>query len=125
MPDYPAFYNLGATLTYAQIDQYSRDFAAYLQQELKLKKGDRIAIMLPNILQYPVAMFGALRAGLIVVNVNPLYTADELAHQINDSGAETIVAFGKFCPYSRKSFTANATLKKYHCYSDWRFIASI
>src|SRR3990167_10241719 len=88
----PAFYNLGVTLTYGEIEEYSRDFAAYLQHDLKLKKGDRIAIMLPNILQYPVAMFGALLAGLTVVNVNPLYTADELSFQLNDSGAETIVA---------------------------------
>lgn len=89
--DHPAFYNLGVTLTYHQMDQYCRDFAAYLQQTLKLKKGDRVAIMLPNTLQYPVALFGALRAGLVVVNVNPLYTADELIHQMNDSGAETLL----------------------------------
>ncbi len=96
--DKPAFYNNGVTLTYAQLDQYSRAFSAYLQQELKLKKGDRIAIMLPNILQYPIAMFGALRAGLIVVNANPLYTASELSYQLNDSGAETIIALSHFAP---------------------------
>lgn len=89
--DHPAFYNLGATLTYHQIDEYSRDFAAYLQQVLKVKKGDRFAIMLPNTLQYPIALFGALRAGAVVVNVNPLYTPDELTNQINDSGAETLI----------------------------------
>lgn len=94
--DHPAFYNLGTTLTYSQIDKYSRDFAAYLLQELKLKKGDRLAIMLPNILQYPVAMFGALRAGVIVVNINPLYTPDELTHQMNDCGAETLIAVTNF-----------------------------
>ncbi|WP_148339316.1 AMP-binding protein [Aquicella siphonis] len=92
----PAFYNLGQTLTYSQIEQYTRDFAAYLQQELKLKKGERVAIMLPNTLQYPIAMYGALRAGLIVVNVNPLYTADELVHQLNDAGASTLVVIANF-----------------------------
>lgn len=89
--DNAAFYNLGVTLTYRQIDEYSRDFAAYLQQVLKLKKGDRFAIMLPNTLQYPIALFGALRAGLVVVNVNPLYKPDELAHQMRDAGAETLL----------------------------------
>lgn len=92
----PAFYNLGTTLTYLEVDKYSRDVAAYLQQYLKLKKGDRFAIMLPNVLQYPVAMFGALRAGLIVVNINPLYTPDELVHQLKDSGAETIITVANF-----------------------------
>src|SRR5947207_910592 len=67
--DLPAFYGLGTTLTYHQMDLYTHAFAAFLQKELKLQKGERIAIMLPNVLQYPVAMFGALRAGLIVVNV--------------------------------------------------------
>lgn len=92
----PALYNLGVTLTYQQLDEYSRAFAAYLQHELKLEKGSRIAIMMPNILQYPICLFGALRAGLIVVNVNPLYTVPELTHQINDSGAKTIVVLDNF-----------------------------
>lgn len=92
----PAFYNLGQTISYNQIEQYTRDFAAYLQQELKLKKGERVAIMLPNTLQYPVAMYGALRAGMIVVNVNPLYTADELVHQLNDAGASVLVVIANF-----------------------------
>jgi long-chain acyl-CoA synthetase len=94
--DFPAFYNMGVTLTYHQINQYTRDFAAYLQQELKLAKGTRVAIMLPNILQYPIAMFGALRAGMVVVNVNPLYTSQELAFQLNDSGAEIVIALENF-----------------------------
>lgn len=94
--DLPAYYNLGVTLTYKEINESTRAFAAYLQQELRLKKGDRIAIMLPNILQYPVALFGALRAGLTVVNVNPLYTSTELTHQVNDAGAETIVVLANF-----------------------------
>ncbi|HLB41576.1 MAG TPA: AMP-binding protein [Gammaproteobacteria bacterium] len=101
--DKPAFYNLGITLTYRQLDQYSRDFAAYLQQTLNLKKGDRLAIMLPNILQYPIAMFGALRAGLIVVNVNPLYTVDELTLQLNDSESESIIILENFAYIMQKA----------------------
>lgn len=89
----PAFHNMGTTLTFGQIDVLSRRFASYLQNELGLKKGDRIAIMMPNILQYPIALFGALRAGLVVVNVNPLYTPRELEHQMKDSGAQAIVIF--------------------------------
>jgi long-chain acyl-CoA synthetase len=92
----PAFYSMGKTITYAELDAYSTSFAAYLQQDLKLKKGDRIAIMLPNVLQYPIVMFGAFKAGLIVVNVNPLYTAEELTHQINDSGSVTLVVLANF-----------------------------
>ena len=92
----PACYNMGTTLTYKQIDQYALAFAAYLQQELKLQKGDRVAIMMPNVLQYPVAMFGILRAGLVVVNVNPLYTAREVIHQLNDAGAETLIVLSNF-----------------------------
>src|SRR5262249_16816513 len=71
----------------------SADFASYLQNVARLKKGDRVAIQLPNVLQYPVAMFGALRAGMVVVNTNPLYTARELRHQLKDSGAKAIVVF--------------------------------
>lgn len=91
-----AFYNMGTTLTFAEIDALTRDFAAYLQNDLKLKKGDRFAIMLPNLLQYPIALFGALRAGLIVVNVNPLYTPYELTFQINNSGATTLLTLTNF-----------------------------
>jgi len=72
--DKPAFYNMGKTLTYAELDQKARDFAAYLQSELGLQHGDRLAIMMPNLLQYPVAIFGAMKAGLSIINVNPLYT---------------------------------------------------
>ncbi len=92
----PAFYNFGVTLSFQEIDDQSRIFAAYLQNVLHLKKGDRLAIMLPNILQYPVALFGALRAGLTVVNVNPLYTPPELVHQMKDSGAEAILVLANF-----------------------------
>lgn len=109
--DRPAFYNMGVTLTYAKLDQYSRDFAAYLQQGLKLKKEDRIAIMLPNILQYPIALYGALRAGLIVVNVNPLYTSDELAFQLKDSGATTIIALANFASTVEKALPHVPALK--------------
>ncbi len=89
----PAFHNMGTTLTFGQIDVLSRRFASYLQNDLGLKKGDRVAIMMPNILQYPIALFGILRAGLIAVNVNPLYTPRELEHQMKDSGAKAIVIF--------------------------------
>ncbi len=89
--DKPAFSNLGKTLTYGEIYTLSGDFAAYLQKHTDLKPGDRIAVQLPNVLQYPVVVFGAMRAGLVVVNTNPLYTARELEHQFNDSGAKALI----------------------------------
>jgi long-chain acyl-CoA synthetase len=92
----PAFSNMGTTLSYAQLDELSRAFAAWLQQKSGLVAGDRVAIMLPNILQYPVALFGILRAGMVVVNTNPLYTARELEHQLADSGAKAIVILENF-----------------------------
>jgi long-chain acyl-CoA synthetase len=92
----PAFTNLGVTLSYDRLDRLSRDFGAYLQQHLGLRKGERVALMLPNLLQYPVALFGVLRAGLVVVNVNPLYTPRELQHQLADSGATAIVVLENF-----------------------------
>ncbi|MCY4523311.1 MAG: AMP-binding protein, partial [Halobacteriovoraceae bacterium] len=88
-----AFHNMGKTLTYREIEWKSRKVASYFQNDLKLKKGDRIAIMMPNLLQYPIALFAALRAGLVVVNVNPLYTARELQHQLVDSQAKAILIF--------------------------------
>ena len=94
--DLPAISNLGCTLTYGDLDRESRRFAAYLQTGLGLAKGDRVAIMLPNVLQYPVAFFGAMRAGLVLVNVNPLYTPRELQHQVADSGARTILILENF-----------------------------
>ncbi|HEY0654830.1 MAG TPA: AMP-binding protein [Chryseosolibacter sp.] len=94
--DKVAFENMGARLTYAQVDDLARNFAAYLQQELKLQKGDRIAIQMPNLLQFPIAFLGALRAGLIVVNTNPLYTPREMEHQFKDSGAVAIVIVANF-----------------------------
>lgn len=88
-----AFHNMGKTLTYSDMDILSKKFASYLQNTLKLNRGDRVAIMMPNILQYPVALFGILRAGMVCVNVNPLYTARELEHQLKDSGARAIIIF--------------------------------
>ncbi|EIU7555126.1 long-chain-fatty-acid--CoA ligase FadD [Providencia rettgeri] len=94
--DQPAFINMGAVMTYRKLEERSRAFAAYLQNGLGLKKGDRIALMMPNLLQYPIALFGILRAGMVVVNVNPLYTPRELEHQLNDSGAAAIVIVSNF-----------------------------
>jgi len=94
--DRPAFSNFGKVLTYGDIDRLSAQFAAYLLGELKLKKGDRVAIMMPNCLQYPIATFGVLRAGLTVVNTNPMYTPRELKHQLVDSGASVIFVLDNF-----------------------------
>ncbi len=94
--DQPAFSNMGVSITYGELDTLSRQFAAYLLGELKFRKGDRIAIMMPNCLQYPIATFGALRAGLAVVNTNPMYTARELRHQLVDSGARAILVLDNF-----------------------------
>jgi long-chain acyl-CoA synthetase len=92
----PAYSNTGRTLTYEDVDRLSRRFASYLLHTLGLKKGDRVALMMPNILQYPVAIFGVLRAGLTVVNTNPMYTGRELRHQLRDSGAVAIVVMDMF-----------------------------
>lgn len=92
----PAYVNLGKTISYDELDKFSRDFAAYLTQVLGMKKGDRIAIMMPNLLQYPIVLFAALRAGLVVVNTNPLYTESELKHQLSDAGCKTIVVLENF-----------------------------
>ena len=91
--DKPAFRCFGQTLTYADVDRQSRDFAAYLQQRLSVKKGDRIAVMTPNFIAFPIVCIGIARAGAVQVNVNPLYTPRELAHQLNDAGVNTIVVF--------------------------------
>lgn len=92
----PAFTNLGATMTFAQLETLSRAFAAWLQKKSGLQPGDAVALMMPNIMQYPVALFGVLRAGMIVVNTNPLYTARELEHQLKDSGAKAVVIVENF-----------------------------
>jgi long-chain acyl-CoA synthetase len=93
----PAFTNMGRTINYAELDRLSRDFGAWLHWGAGLKPGARVAIMMPNCLQYPIALFGALRAGFVVVNCNPLYTPRELEHQLSDSGAEAIVILENFC----------------------------
>jgi long-chain acyl-CoA synthetase len=94
--DRPAFSNMGVSMSYAELDRQTRDFGAFLQSLPGMKKGERVAIMMPNCLQYPVALFGTLRAGMTVVNVNPLYTPRELEHQLKDSGAKTIVIIENF-----------------------------
>ncbi|MGE8226265.1 long-chain fatty acid--CoA ligase [Stenotrophomonas pigmentata] len=94
--DRPAYSNFGKVLTYGEADALVTQFAAYLLGELKLKKGDRVAIMMPNCLQYPIAIFGILRAGLTVVNVNPLYTARELKHQLVDAGVSVLLVVDNF-----------------------------
>ena len=107
----PAYSNMGVSMSYAELDRASRHFAAYLQQSLGLRKGDRVAIMLPNLLQYPVALFGVLRAGGVVVNVNPQYTAPELAHQLEDSGAVAVVVLENFAHTLQQVLQRNPTLK--------------
>ena len=94
--DRPAFACMDASLSYGELELQSRKFANYLLNDLKLSKGDRVAIMLPNVLQYPVVMFGVLRAGLVVVNTNPMYTGRELKHQLVDSGAKAIIVLENF-----------------------------
>ncbi|HET8553025.1 MAG TPA: AMP-binding protein [Gammaproteobacteria bacterium] len=94
--DRPAFANLGKQLTYAELDRKSRDFASFLVNVAELNKGDRVAVMMPNLLQYPVAVFGILRAGLVVVNINPMYTGRELMEELQDAGATSIVILENF-----------------------------
>ncbi|PJJ99219.1 long-chain-fatty-acid--CoA ligase [Lysobacteraceae bacterium NML91-0213] len=106
--DRPAFSNMGKVMTYAEIDEASRHFAAYLLGELQLKRGDRVAIMMPNCLQYPIATFGVLRAGLTVVNVNPMYTVRELKHQLVDSGAVAILVLDNFGSTVQKSLAGTS-----------------
>ena len=95
-PENNAFTNMGTTLSYADLDRLSLQFACFLQKKLKLTRGERVAIMMPNVLQYPVALCGIFRAGLVAVNVNPLYTARELKHQLKDSGAKCIIILENF-----------------------------
>jgi len=95
--DLPAYSNLGKTITYKEVKEFTSQMGAYLTHELGLAKGTRVAVMMPNLLQNPVAIFGILRAGLVVVNTNPLYTARELRHQMIDSGAEAIIIVENFC----------------------------
>ncbi len=110
--DRVAFSNFGRSMTYGEVDTLSRQFAAYLLNDLKLKKGDRVAIMMPNCLQYPIAIFGVLRAGLTVVNVNPMYTPRELKHQLVDSGASVLLVVDNFGKTVQDAMVGVTTLKQ-------------
>ena len=105
-----AYMNMGSEINFTQLDKISAEFASYLQS-LGLQKGARVALMMPNLLQYPVALFGVLRAGFIVVNVNPLYTSEELTYQINDSGAEVILVMANFAKTVERSLSNMPALK--------------
>ncbi|MDX1588603.1 MAG: AMP-binding protein [Oleiphilaceae bacterium] len=109
--DKPAFSGVGLTLTYGDLDRLSRDFAAYLQNKTSLKPGDRIAMQMPNIPQYPVMVYGAMRAGLVVVNTNPLYTTREMEHQFNDSGAKALVVLANMA-YNVEKVLPNTGLEQ-------------
>jgi long-chain acyl-CoA synthetase len=106
----PAFHNFGASLTYGDIDQKSRDLAAYMQSVLGLKKGDRVAVMAPNIMAFPISLCANIRAGLVQVNVNPLYTPRELEHQLNDADTDTIIIFSGSTPVLAE-IIANTSIK--------------
>ncbi|MBA4502318.1 AMP-binding protein [Marinobacterium marinum] len=108
--DRPAFTSFGRSLSYTELDRLSAAFAVYLQQETGLQPGDRIAIQLPNLIQYPVVLFGALRAGLVVVNTNPLYTSAEMEHQFRDSGAKALVIH-KSMAHKAESIIANTDIQ--------------
>ena len=109
---------MGKTLTYAEVGKLAENFASYLQNVLKLPRGERVAVMLPNLLQYPIALFGILQAGLVAVNTNPLYTPRELEHQLKDSGATTIIVLENlptrwsWCCRARKSNTSSSPLSE-------------
>ncbi len=107
----PAYSNMGRTITYGELDQLSQQFAGFLVNDLKLAKGDRVAMMLPNVLQYPIAICGALRAGLTVVNTNPMYTARELKHQLDDSGARVLLVLDNFAHVAAKVVAGTAVEK--------------
>jgi long-chain acyl-CoA synthetase len=106
--DRPAFISMGRTMSYGELDRQSRAFASYLQNVARLPRGSRVALMMPNLLQYPVALFGALRAGYVVVNCNPLYSPRELHHQLEDSGAEAIVVLENFAQTLEKAINGTA-----------------
>ena len=106
--DRVAYVSLKRTMTYGELDSLSRAFASYLQEVVGLKPGARVALMMPNLLQYPVALFGALRAGYVVVNCNPLYSPRELHHQLADSGAEAVVALENFAQTLEKAIVGTA-----------------
>ncbi|MGB0127422.1 MAG: AMP-binding protein [Rhodocyclaceae bacterium] len=104
-----AYVNMGKAISYAELDRLTGQFAAYLQSELKLPKGARVAVMLPNVLQYPICVFGILRAGYTVVNCNPLYTAPELEHQLTDSGAAVLVVLENFASVAQEALARSQT----------------
>jgi len=106
----PAYSNRGVSLSYAEVARHSRDFAAYLQKVPTLGRGDRVAIMMPNLLQFPIALFGVLRAGMVVVNVNPQYTVPELEHQLKDSGANAVVVLENFAHTLQQVLERNPTM---------------
>src|SRR5688572_2623044 len=108
--DQVAYENMGVKLTFEQVDILSDHFAAFLQKDLGLKKGERIAIQMPNLLQFPIAFMGAVRAGLIVVNTNPLYTAREMEYQFKDAGISAIVIVANFC-HNLEKVLANMPIK--------------
>ncbi|MGB2080038.1 MAG: AMP-binding protein, partial [Vibrio sp.] len=108
--DQPAFVNMGSVMTFRKLEERSRAFAAYLQNDLKLQKGDRVALMMPNVLQYPIALFGILRAGMVAVNVNPLYTPRELEHQLNDADVRAIVIVSNFA-HTLEKVVANTKIE--------------
>lgn len=108
--DLPAFTSVGRTITYRELNEKSDQFAAYLQHETDLVPGDRIAVQLPNVIQYPVVLFGAMKAGLIVVNTNPLYTPKELEHQFNDAGVKALVVFANMA-HNVGKILAKTTIK--------------
>jgi len=109
-----AFYSMGKELSYQQIGELSDQFASYLQNVLKLPRGERVVVMMPNLLQYPIAVFGILKAGMVVVNTNPLYTPRELEHQLNDSGATHHHRAGKLCQHAGTGAAAHANQKHHH-----------
>ena len=113
-PDRIGYTNMGVGLSYRRTVELSKQFAAYLQSRPDLKPGDRVAVMMPNLLQYVVAVFGILRAGLIVVNVNPLYTAREVNHTLRDSGAKAIVIIENFCQNTGTSHRRNSLQGRHH-----------
>ena len=106
--DRTAFLSMGRAMSYDELDRKSRGFASYLQNVARLQRGARVALMMPNLMQYPIAMFGALRAGYVVVNCNPLYTPRELNHQLVDSGAEAIVVLENFAQTLEKAIQGTA-----------------
>ena len=105
-----AFENMGKGITYKELDILSQQFSLYLTETLKMKKGDRLAIQSPNVLQYPIALFGALRSGIIVVNTNPLYTPSEMKHQFNDSGCKAILILSNFA-YNLEKIISETKIK--------------